>query len=681
MSALLTEREPILDEFRWLRERSAAPRLRTMREWAEDEIILPNGPFAGQRFRGEFQPWSIHWLDAIDSGVWNTFSLCAPGQSGKSLMGFVLIALYHLFEIGETVILAVPDLNMIRDKWEEDVEPVFSKTRYRDLMPSGGLGSRGGTPLRLQFRNGATLRFMSFGGRDKAKAGFTSRVVIFTEVDGAKGAAESVEAGPIKQIEARTNAYGSRRRIYKECTASVAEGHIWQEVTGGTNSHLACLCPHCRRLVLPSRDNLVGWKECERDFEVVDSAAWSCPTCSALWSESDRLAANANSLRIDKGRRVSDDGKRIIGDAEKTLKFGLHPTAVNNMFRDAGDVGLQEWNALRATNREESERELLQFTHALPAESSSVALRSIDAISISRRFDDSCPDRGVVPADTERLVFAADVHYALSWWALLAERRNGSIHICDYGKFDFPGNPMSYEDSVATGLRDMAAQMIDPGWKVEGTEALIWPRYYLFDSGWQMYEVYKFCREKGNGWLPVKGFSSIAKTNGKSEQIRVRRGVSAYLAPREKRKDDLLIGAHFHVSYQPEHQVPLLNVNADEFKSAVHAGISQEMRLHDPRSISLFRPDNETDHYLLAQAYLSEGAQEVWVEGSGYVLTWVVKHRSKNHLLDVTGYCLCGLRMLAMMDAQAQADRVGEIQVSSGLTTPDGRPFNILDRG
>lgn len=33
----------------------------------------------------------------------------------------------------------------------------------------------------------------------------------------------------ITQLEARTRAYGSRKRVYMECTVSTEEGRTWQE--------------------------------------------------------------------------------------------------------------------------------------------------------------------------------------------------------------------------------------------------------------------------------------------------------------------------------------------------------------------------------------------------------------------------------------------------------------------
>jgi hypothetical protein len=75
-------------------------------------------------------------------------------------------------------------MDMAADKWREDILPVIDQSRYRNLLPKQGGGSRGGRVESVQFRHGATLKFMSGGGSDKIRAGFTSRMVVVTETDG-----------------------------------------------------------------------------------------------------------------------------------------------------------------------------------------------------------------------------------------------------------------------------------------------------------------------------------------------------------------------------------------------------------------------------------------------------------------------------------------------------------------
>src|SRR6185503_16254118 len=169
---------------RWFLAQARPRRLRTMREFAESEIVIPDGPFVGRRFKCYRQPYTGLWFDAVDSGAWSRCVATGPTQSGKTLSCFVIPLLYHLFELGETVICGLPDMDMAADKWREDLLPAIERSRYRDLLPAMGSGSRGGKVETIQFGNGATLKFMSGGGSDKSRAGFTARVVVVTETDG-----------------------------------------------------------------------------------------------------------------------------------------------------------------------------------------------------------------------------------------------------------------------------------------------------------------------------------------------------------------------------------------------------------------------------------------------------------------------------------------------------------------
>ena len=116
-------------DLEWLLSQARPRRLRSMREFAEQEIVIPTGPFAGRRFRCSRQPYTGLWFDAIDSGNWCRFVATGPTQSGKSKCGFVIPLLYHLLEIGETVICGLPDMDMASDKWRKDILPVIEQSR------------------------------------------------------------------------------------------------------------------------------------------------------------------------------------------------------------------------------------------------------------------------------------------------------------------------------------------------------------------------------------------------------------------------------------------------------------------------------------------------------------------------------------------------------------------------
>jgi len=65
--------------------------------------------------------------------------------------------------------------------------------------------------------------------------------VVITETDRMdQSGATSPESDKITQLEARTHAYGSRKRIYMECTVSTEDGRTWQHISrdlkAGTSS-------------------------------------------------------------------------------------------------------------------------------------------------------------------------------------------------------------------------------------------------------------------------------------------------------------------------------------------------------------------------------------------------------------------------------------------------------------
>jgi hypothetical protein len=154
------------------------PRVRrTMRQFAEEEIILPNGPRENLRFSCAFMPWTGLVLDVFQSGKYRKFFLSGPAQSGKTLVGFVIPTIYQLFEMEDDVIIGVPDIGMAQGIYSEKILPIIQKSRFADQLPVSGEGSRGGKFQKIEFRNGAVLRFMGAGGGDGQRSSHTAPMV------------------------------------------------------------------------------------------------------------------------------------------------------------------------------------------------------------------------------------------------------------------------------------------------------------------------------------------------------------------------------------------------------------------------------------------------------------------------------------------------------------------------
>jgi phage terminase large subunit GpA-like protein len=467
-------------------QRARVTPIRSLRQFAEAEIVLPTGPHEGRRFSVARQPVAGLLLDAIDSGDWRRIVVTGPAQSGKTLTGFVIPALYHLFEVQESIIIGLPSLDLAADKWRDDLLPAIECSRYRELMPTSGAGSQGGRVLAITFRNGRTLRFMSGGGSDKSRSGKTTRVVIITETDGMDTAGSgSRESDPISQLEARTQAFGSRARIYLECTVSTADGRTWREYQSSTQSRIELRCPHCDEYSTSERRLLVHWQEADDAIAAGNMARLVCQKCGALWTESDRA-------RAIRGCRLVHE--RTTG----TDTLGFRWSAAENLLVPIAETAKLEWHGHRQES-EETEKRLRQFHWAIPVEAGEVSLTVTDADRVIARQSDL--PRGGLPEGCEVVSVGLDVGKYLCHWTAIAATGAGARHVIDYGVIGVNSAELGVEAALGLALRDFADGALKQGWSGKTAGRV------FIDAGAWPDTIYQFVKAQPAGlWWPCKGF-------------------------------------------------------------------------------------------------------------------------------------------------------------------------------
>lgn len=592
-------------------EQAKTRQLRTMRMFAEQEIVLPSGPYRDQRLKLDRNPWGGVWLDAVDSGNWRRFNLTGVSQGGKTLFGSALPVMYHLFECRETVIYAAPTLDMAADKWKQDVLPVILASRYRDLLPVGGSGSRGGTPTSIQFKHGPTLRFMTGGGSDKVRAGFTSRAVVVTETDGMDDAGESSrETDKIGQLEARSNAFGDRARLYLECTVSTEEGRTWRELKEGTDSRIVMPCPKCGQWVSPDREHLVGWHDAASVMEARERAMLVCPKCGEGWSEEDRLHANRLSKLVHKGQDVLDDGT-VAGLMPKTLTLAMRFSAVNNMMVTMARVAEQEWSAPRRTDADLADKELRQFYWAIPSEPETQTISEIDSAAIAARSIDI--PRGRVPSDATKLTIGIDIGKWLCHWVAVAWRNDGTPHVVEYGRLEPPSQTNAVEVAILTALRQFRDEICATGWPSLGEGGNVRPSLTLLDARDWTTTVKSFAIESGAAFIAAQGHS-VTRVTGKW-------------------------AADPGYDAQAYKHDAILPINADLWKSFVHARF--QTPCGQPGGLTLFH-DTAINHLSFAKHMIAERRREEFVAGKGVVTYWEAVSRNNHYLDALSMACAAG---------------------------------------
>lgn len=618
-------RDNLAEDVAWFFRQSRSRRIRSMRDFAESEVIIPDGPFEGRRFRCDRQPYARLWFDAVDSGKWSRFVATGPTQSGKSLSCFIIPTLYHLFELEETVICGLPDMEMASDKWREDLLPVILRSRYRDLIPSRGGGSRGGKIKSIEFKNGATLRFMSGGGGDKSRAGFTARVLVVTETDGLDEAgAKSRESDKLTQLEQRTKSYGDQKRVYLECTVSLETGRTWQEYTQGTESRIVLRCPHCSEWVTPDRPDLKGWQEAESKEDAKELGHFTCPSCRDAWTEADRVAANHGSKLIHSGETIAADG-RVHGSPPKTDTLGFRWSAVNNLFQSSGLIAADEWRAARAADQDNAEKELRQFVWTLPVAALKESVTGVDVHAITTR---TVPlPQGIAPAATTKITAGIDLGKYLAHWTAIAWLPGAAGHVLSYGRIEVAAKELGLEFAILQALNEFA-DLCRTGFPIGRGDGPLHPVDAAWiDAGYETPTVYKFCRENKEPFAPVMGQASTQRST------RFKSG------PTSTGSVVKFIGEGYHFALIKDQKVRLAELDADHWKTWL------DKRLACPReqtgAMTLFRaPAN--DHLAFAKHLTAERKEEEFIPNRGLVTRWVQVNKN-NHWLDSTAYaCAAG---------------------------------------
>lgn len=659
---------PTLAVLAEMAQRIRPRRLRTIREFAEQEIILPNGVREGSRFRVDTNPHVGLWFDAIDSGRFRRHFALGPTGSGKTLCASFIPLLWHLFERREPVIFGLPDANMVKDKWAGEILPVIASSRYRDMLPTSGAGSRGGDVERIDFKHGPFVRFMTGGGGDKSRAGMHVRVLIATEVDGFDKISEaSRESDQFTQLEARVSSR-SDSVVYGECTVSTEDGRTHQEYTNGTASRIVMHCPHCLAWVTPERQHLVGWKDAKDEISAMEGARIVCPECGALWTEQERMAAARENKLVHHGEIITPDGS-IIGEARRTLTLGFRWTASNNLLKPIGETALLEWKASRSPTPDIVEKGLRQFCWALPHVADAKEVNKLSFHDIAARVMQGVL-WGLLADDTQDLTVGVDVgKYTLHWSAVgwrrvaaeAAEIMQGATggggitpQLPEYGRMEVPSNEMGEELALRMTLRRLRDEVLINGWRRVGGGDPVKPLVITVDAGYQQAIVMDFVAESEALGLPVKAVKGLGE-----RQFGAGAASGGIGASGDRPKGSRLVanGPGWEAWELPGEPTLLIEANADHWKSYLHARLATPAGKVGGLVLAMPPSGSPTQHLSFARHMVAEKKIEEFkagVGGRGLITRWQKVARD-NHWLDATalaslGRSLAGEQVLPVGD-------------------------------
>jgi predicted RNA-binding Zn-ribbon protein involved in translation (DUF1610 family) len=618
-----------------------APRIPlSHREFAEKYIRLATGPLKGEPFRVANQPFTGLLFHELDSGKWPEVYATGPSQSSKTLSCFVIPTLRTVCELREDALIGVPEADMAADKWDKDFLPTLKASPDLTwLIPREGPGSRGGRIRdRITLGSGVDIKIMSRGGQDTNKAGYTAPRICVTELKGFGGRSEtSTEADDLKKIKARQRAFRrSERQLLGEGTLGEPHELPWtlrgddeDETIISTRSRIVSPCPHCGGHIAPTREHLLGWQDAESEWQVQDQAFFACPKCGKAINDLQRRQSMAECVLVHWGQTVDRNG-RVHGDPPPTSTLWFHWWCWHNLLLDAADTAVDEWKAAQldegTVERENAERELCQFAHAVPFRSKLAENEMLSAQSVRKRTDEW--QAGLLPADTVKLLIGVDIGDWTAWWVALALRSNGCLHIPAYGAFDVK---RTKDDEASTRVVDALIEfnqtVVEAGFAVESSDGLRLPDGVGVDLGHMPDDVAKairsFGRGWGNRWKGLRGRGASKRRAGKV--------AGGYNHPTRVSMQRPKIGTEWFADLNVKRGIPEITFNADYW--LLHMQDRLRAKRGSKGALTLFRPDFPKQHDRLTNHLTAEHLKREWdPTKGGLVEKWIVN--GQNHLGD-----------------------------------------------
>ena len=544
-------------------------------------------------------------------------------------------------------------MDMANDKWKLDIKPAIEVSRFCKYLPKKGAGSQGGTPELIQFSNGTNLKFITAGGGDEKRAGFTAPILVVTEVshlDEVGG--KSDEATKLKQMEGRVRAYraSGQARIYLESTVTVEDGRIWQEWQQGTAGEVVIQCQSCTDWIAPSREHLIGWQEAQTEAEAESLARWACPSCGWIFDDRQRREMLAGCKLRHRGQTIDAAGQ-IHGEIPATKTMGFRYSAATNTFVTASIVAADEWRGRREADPDNADKELLQWTWALPAKPREAAVEPLDYRTVMQR--QSRYRRGLVPPNTVRIAAGVDVRAQQLDWFVTAEQADGQPLCLDYG-FEPVQRDMS---DLKTALRQavrMLQEKFDGGWETE-SDGRRSADIVLIDAGWET-DIIREETARHQLWNTSKGFG-----------FRQHLG-QVYSQPKGRSKTTLKLGEGWHdvlfvsgASRYREYQN-----NADLWKRRVHQALS--VPAESPQALLLPFTEAVERRAEVAKQLTAEREVTAFEIGKGTQTRWQQTF-SRNHLLDAAYMSFIGLSILRYDGdlVESARQRQAEMQAAKGV--------------
>lgn len=459
-------------------------------QWARENLIVPDGPRANEKWDASLTPYILEPLDMIgpDSGV-NEIAIMKSAQTGFTTL--ILAKAGHVIDRDPCRFgIVQPTDSALSDFNREKLQPAIDNTPAlaARVAPQVSRAGTGSTTYAKAFPGGSLSLLLASSAADLRSK--TLREILFDEIDQYPDDLDG-QGDPLEIAEARQTAFlasGDWKRIYNSTPTIKGASKIEGKYEAGDKRRWHVTCPHCRRDDgAPSEFVFEFGKNFHYDAEWPHDPYYVAPCCGSIIHPHERNAL------VKAGRWIATDPAP-----------GKYPSYHFDALSSPFVPWLDTVKAFVKTNGDPLK--VKAFTNlflGLPYEMKGDAP---DHVRLMERTDKSLK-RGHVPPRGLLLVAAADVQMRGIWLEITAFAPNGESWVVD--ALECGGDTSSPDGEAWQKLRreTLDREFPDAFGRMRKLDAL------AVDSGYRSHVVYAWVRQ--NQTLhPLTGRDVVLATKG-----------------------------------------------------------------------------------------------------------------------------------------------------------------------
>lgn len=280
--------EKLKNIFKEARQFLVPPPILTAVEWSERNLIVIDGPMAGQKLK--LFSFQKEMLNAIHEGKKKIVYKTSAQISKTTLLNCILF--YQMKHSGHNIGVLQSTTKELGQWISGKIKPAIQQTpALAELITSKSDKDAVNNQAQIQLRDGTFIYCMSLTSPSHLR-GKTLATAILDEVDAAQ---ESPEGDPVLLAEQRVTTFQDEALVLISSTPTVKEGAINKQFDQSDQRYFYVPCQHCQHEQILKWENVKFDKGIRQGKQIPlpDTARYVCPHCEKAWTEGDRLRAVA----------------------------------------------------------------------------------------------------------------------------------------------------------------------------------------------------------------------------------------------------------------------------------------------------------------------------------------------------------------------------------------------------